>query len=115
MILGWVHYQKDSKMYSAVCLPNGGGTRKPYFPSNRKAADIVEAMNNIFFPDSNGKFGEFKEMISYLQKTKGKDNLNFINYIHKNKFTETRLYLVTKKKSISEIESDGAIDNFESK
>ena len=76
---------------------------------------VVRPVNNIFFPDSNGKFGEFKEMICYLQKTKGKDNLNFINYIHKNKFTETRLYLVTKKKSISEIESDGAIDNFESK
>ena len=35
-----------------------------------------------------------------------------INYIHKNKFTKTRLYLVTKKKSISQIERDRAIDNF---
>ena len=53
-------------MHSAVCLPNGGGTRKPYVPNNTKAADMVEAMNNIFFPDSNGKFGKFKEMICYL-------------------------------------------------
>ena len=66
LTLGWVHYQEDTKTYSAVCLPNGGGTRKPYVPNNTKAADMVEAMNNIFFPDSNGKFGKFKEMICYL-------------------------------------------------
>ena len=52
-------------MHSAVRLPNGGGTRKPYVPNNTKAADMVEAMNNIFFPDSNGKFAKFK-MICYL-------------------------------------------------
>ena len=35
-----------------------------------------------------------------------------IDYIHKNKFSKTRLYLVTKKKSISQIERDRATDNF---
>ena len=57
MTLGWVHYHEDSKKYSAVRPPNGDGTRKHYFPKNAKAADIVEAMKNIFFPDDNSKFG----------------------------------------------------------
>ena len=54
--LGWVYYHEDSKKYSAVPLPNSGLTRK-HFPNNAKAADIIQAINNIFFPDSNGKFG----------------------------------------------------------
>ena len=33
-----------------------------------------------------------------------------INYIHKNKFPKTRLYLVIKKKSTSQIERDRAIN-----
>ena len=57
MTLGWVHYHEDSKKHSAVRPPNGDGTRKHYFPKNAKAADIVEAMKNIFFPDDNSKFG----------------------------------------------------------
>ena len=116
MTLGWVHYHEDSKNYSAVRLPNVGGTRKHYFPNNAKAADIVEAMKNIFFPDGNSKFGKLKEMLCFLanyqQKIIDEDNFYLINYIHKNKFTKTRLYLVTKKKSISQIERDRAIDNF---
>ena len=48
-----------------------------------------------------------------MQNIKYKDNFNLINYIHQNKFTKTRLYLVYKEKSISQIERDCAIDNFE--
>ena len=114
--LRWLHYHEDSKKYSAVRLPNGGGTRKHYFSNNTKAADIVEAMKNIFFPDGNSKFGKLKEMLCFLgnyqQKIIDEDNFNLINYIHENKCTKTRLYLVTKKKSISQIERDRAIDNF---
>ena len=87
MTLGWVHYHEDSKKYSAVRLPNGGGTRKHYFPNNAKAADIVEAMKNIFFPDGNSNFGKLKEMLCFLgnyhQKMIDKDNFNLINYIQK--------------------------------
>ena len=102
MTLAWVHYQEDNNKYSAVRLSNGGGTRKYYFPNNAKASDIVEAMKNIFFPDGNSKFGKLKEMLCFLgnyhQKVIDEDNSNLINYVHKNKFTKTRLYLVTKKK-----------------
>ena len=73
MTLGWVHYQEDSKTYSPVRLPNGGTTSKRYVSNNTKAADMVEAMNNIFFPNSNGKFGKLKEMICYPQKIIDKD------------------------------------------
>ena len=52
--------------YSAVRLPNGGWRRKRYFPNNAKAADVVEAMKNIFFPDGNSKFGKLKEMLRFL-------------------------------------------------
>ena len=73
-------------------------------------------MKNIFFPDGTSKFGKLKEMLCFLgnyqQKIIDEDNFNLINYIHRNKFTKTRLYLVTKKKSISQIERDRAIDNF---
>ena len=103
--LGWVHYQEDSKKYSAVRLSNGGGTRKHYFPNNAKASDIVEAMKNIFFP-------MLCFLGNYHQKIIDEGDFNLINYIHKNKFTKTRLYLVTKKKSISQIERGRAIDNF---
>ena len=103
--LGWVHYHESSKKYSAVRLPNGGGTRKHYFSNNAKAADIVEAVENIFFPDGNSKFAKLKEMLCFLgnyhQKIIDEDNFNLINYIHKNKFTKTRLYLVTKKINIT--------------
>ena len=73
-------------------------------------------MKNIFFPDGNSKFGKLKEMLCFLgnyqQKIIDEDNFNLINYIHKKKFTKTRLCLVTKEKSISQIEIDRAIDNF---
>ena len=59
--LEWVHYHENSKKYFAVRLTNGGGTRQHYFPNNTKAADIVEAMKNIFFPDGNSKSGKLKE------------------------------------------------------
>ena len=48
-----------------------------------------------------------------MQNIKDKDDFNLINYIHKNKFTKTRQYLVIKEKSVSQIERDCAIDNFE--
>ena len=73
-------------------------------------------MKNTFFPDGNSKFGKLKEMLCFLgnyqQKIIDEDNFNLINYIHKNKFTKTRLYLVTKKYSMSQIERDRATDNF---
>ena len=114
MTLGWVHYHEDNKKYSAICLPNGGGTRKHYLPNNTKAAHIVEAMKNIFFPDGNSKFGKLKEMLCFLenyhQKIIDEDNFNLINYIQKNKLTNC--IWSTKKKLISQIERDRAIDNF---
>ena len=70
--LGWVHYQEDNKKYSAVCLSNGGGTRK-HFPNNAKASDTVEAMKNIFFPDGNSKFGKLKELL-FSRKLSSKNN-----------------------------------------
>ena len=82
MTLGWVHYQEDSKTNSAVCLPNGGGTRKPYVPNNTKGADMVEAMNNIFFPNSNDKFEELKEMICNPRKIIDKDIFILIRHTH---------------------------------
>ena len=116
MTLGWVHYHEDSNKYSAVRLPNGDGTRKHYFPNNAKAADIVEAMKNIFFPDGNSNFGKLKEMLRFLgnyhQKIIDEDNSNLINYIHKNKFTKKKTVFGHQKKSISQIERDRAIDKF---
>ena len=69
-------------MHSAVCLPNDGGTRKPYVPNNTKAADMVEAMNNIFCPNSNGQFEKLKEMICYPQKMIDKDIFILIRHTH---------------------------------
>ena len=103
--LGWVHYHEDSKKYSAVRLPNGVGAMKHYFPNNAKAADIVESMKNIFFPDGNSKFGKLKEMLCFLgnyhQKIIDEDDFNLINYIHKNFFTKTRLFGHQKKVNIT--------------
>ena len=73
-------------------------------------------MKNIFFPDGNSEFGKLKEILRFLenyqQKIIDQDNFNLINHIQKNKFTKTRLYLVTEKRSISQIERARAIDNF---
>ena len=95
MTLVWPHDHEYRKKYSVLRLPNGGGTRKHYFINNAKAADTVEAMKNIFFPDGNGKLGKLKAMLCFLgnyqEKLLDEDNFNLINYIHKNKFPKTRL------------------------
>ena len=43
---------------------------------------MVEAMNNISFPNSNDKFEELKEMICYPQKIIDKDIFILIRHTH---------------------------------
>ena len=105
--LGWLNYDDKKQKYSAVRLANGGGIRKAVFRNDAKREDILTKLKNLFFPTGLSSYGKLDTMNFELGNFSGETlvakEFSLSNYIEHNSLSKTRLYLMTKKKSSSQI------------
>ena len=87
-------------------MSKGGGTRQNYFPNKASAEDILNVMKLKFFPDGSSSLGKLCDMRirfgSFQQQVLDVERFTLSDYISKNKFTKTRLYLLSKEKPRSQ-------------
>ena len=104
--LGWVHFNERKNKYCAVRMSKGGGTRQHYFPNKASAEDILNVMKLTFFPNGSSSLGKLCDMRirlgSFQQQVLDVERFTLSDYISENKFTKTRLYLLSKEKSCSQ-------------
>ena len=86
----------------------GGGTRTVTFPNNTNGNDILSTCKELFFPEGISKFGKLSNMdvkFGDFKREVIEDvyAFNFANYIKANTLTKTRLYIMTKKLSLSQL------------
>ena len=86
----------------------GGGTRTVTFPNNTNENDILSTCKELFFPEGISKFGKLSNVdvkFGDFKREVIEDvyAFNFANYIKANTLTKTRLYIMTKKVSLSQL------------
>ena len=103
-----MNYDKKKNDFLAVCESTGGGTRTVAFPNTANGNDILSTCKELFFPEGISKFGKLSNMDVTLGNFKREViedvyAFNIANYIKANKLTKTRLYIMTKKLSPSQL------------
>ena len=97
---GWQHYDRRQKRYMSVRLINGGGMRNIDIPIEATKAEIINQLKAVFFPDGTCIFGKTFEMQFTLGNFKceevSEENFTLSGYIHRNRLTKCRLYLLSK-------------------
>ena len=106
--LGWMNYDKKKNDFVTAYKSTGGGTRTVAFPNTANGNDILSTCKELFFPEDIFKFGKLSNMDVKLGNFKRdviRDvySFNLENYIKANKLTKTRLYIMTKKLSPSQL------------
>ena len=106
--LGWMNYDKNKNDFVAVRESTGGGTRTVTFPNTTNENDILSTCKELFFPEGISKFGKLSNMdvkFGDFKREVIEDvyAFNFANYIKANKLTKTRLYIITKILSLSQL------------
>ena len=95
--LGWVHFNEMSK---------GGGTRQHYLPNKASAEDILNVMKITFFSSWSSSLGKLRDMRirldNFQRQVLDVEPFTISGYISENKFTKTRLYLLSKEKRRSQ-------------
>ena len=113
--LGWVHFNERKNKYCAVRMSKGGGTRQHHFPNNASAEEILNFMKLTFFPNGSSSLGKLCDMQirlgNFQQQVLDVERFNSSDYKSKNKFTKTRLYLLSKEKSRSQKIRDLCTEN----
>ena len=96
-------------------MSKGGGTRQHYFPNKASAEDILNVMKLTFFPNGSSSLGKLCDMRirlgSFQQQVLDVERFTLSDYISENKFTKTRLYLLSKEKPRSQKIRDLCTEN----
>ena len=84
----------------SVSLINGGGMQNIDIPVEATKAEIINQLKAVFFQDGTCIFGKTYEMQFTLGNFKCeevcKENFTLSGYIHRNRLTKCRLYLLSK-------------------
>ena len=111
--VGWKVLDKDFRKYKCIRAEKDGCARNVHFNSNSTASYIITKMTELFYPNGKSRFGRQTDFSFCLGNFRGhiieessSEPFLLSNYIKVNMLSKTRLYLLARKKSRLEIDSD---------
>ena len=102
--LGWKQYNFLTKSYKQVRCQSGGGIRHLHVNVESKLSELLQFGINLFFPEghnSSGSIAEFEVSLHDFQGQAAKLDSTVADCYNEFKLKLLRLYVYTKKVSIS--------------
>ncbi|XP_072550021.1 uncharacterized protein [Salminus brasiliensis] len=106
--LGWMNYNEKSCNFKQVRTANGGGTKHISINKQTKLCDVQKMAERIFFPAGASRFFYLKDVdcdIRDFSHRRLDENLTVEDLYKSNKAKIVRLYLFTKKRSVTNVQS----------
>ena len=115
--MGWKHFDQTSSSYKSVRSPRGGGTREMMMDENTNHDELLNVMKKLFFPN-NRSFRGMKACMDFkLGNFQGNivspENFTLLNYSKEYALGKLRVYLLTRKKRITEYTFGASDSDFE--
>lgn len=110
IIIGWQHFDRNKRKFVCMRECRGGGIRKHKFNINASADEIMDVMESFYYPNGRNKVaGRLFLQESFIGNSSGEmlgsrsEGFSLCDYLNSNEFNRVRLYLCTKRKSITEM------------
>lgn len=107
--IGWQHYDANKKRYVTMRETSGGGVRKCTLDINSTVEEVMTKMEGYFFPNSKNKLvGRLSLLQTFIGNSNGEilgsrsEGFKLSDYISKNSFARLRLYILSRKKRLTE-------------